>query len=783
MSDPNQDTFSKWNFSSTCLDLLTDLVSRCKYFQIQSSKRIIPLTPEMVMLMLLIRGCSHKGNTDYLAAVLAKAFSMTEKDLEQALAEKFTNASNSAELSSSIISSRLEEVFGFADNISRRVSAKVRISQRHLIAALLYGNNRSQISKSGMELPASIFRPNEFVWELEKYVKSSPTVRSKEMMHEWEIVIAEIRQGIPQKPIGEKISTGGAVNFSREASLQEVCLKADIYAAALKHFLVASQNHGDLCFALFGHWGRGKSFLMKLTEDLLKPELPKPVEKRNAEWRFTFYVRCLLAGVAKMVEAVRQFTKGVPGYGVVRFSAWKYPNVPEVWVHLYEMFAKSAHPTNPIRSIPRIFRAGIAKHGGGKIIMALALLAFALYPQDEVKALEMNWQDKVKLAMGAGGLIWLTALLSGAVKTTKRLSKDFLTTTSHRDKLGLQATIGEDLEALLKGWMPRQQNVLGGWLFWLLAVAVFLVAGSGWWRVHGDNPLAAPVTYILVGLTGMLLVAYLLFTSRGPARVLLVVDDLDRCKGEQLLVVVESIKVLLEEPEISSRIQVVMLVEEEVLEQAIQKKYKEMGERDEENKIGLNWSREQICRENFEKLFTAHFRLPPLAHKDLEEIMSKVVTKERPKKDGNTKHDSGKPVPSTVPRVAVPTPGAQPPTPANPMPAAPDGTQPPAPAGSPAAPQLLVVKELVFTEGDEKVLIEALPELEKACQDFRLGPRSIRAFAFRYQLARLLLRQLGVEPDPKELAVGLAQNASYGKKTQSPSINKSLLERIIEQVA
>lgn len=214
-----QNALSKWLFSSSCVDTLTNLASRCKYFQIQSANRIIPLTPEMVMLMLLIRGCLHKENPENLAAILAKAFSLRYKNLEQALAERLSSSSNAAELSISIISPRLEEVFDFAENISRRVSGKLRISQRHLIAALLYGNNNSKNRKSGLELPASVFRPSEFVWELEKYVKASPTVCSKELPQEWEKVVAEIKQRIPQKSFDDTISTKETVAVSPEPGI------------------------------------------------------------------------------------------------------------------------------------------------------------------------------------------------------------------------------------------------------------------------------------------------------------------------------------------------------------------------------------------------------------------------------------------------------------------------------------------------------------------------------------------------------------------------------------
>jgi hypothetical protein len=452
-------------------------------------------------------------------------------------------------------------------------------------------------------------------------------------------------------------------------------------------------------------------------------------------------------------------------------------------VHLYENFARLAYPKNIIQRLPRIFRAGISKRGVWQILVALAVLVFAALPKSDYGLSNIVNARAIDLALGVGSLAWLVALLSNVWNTTRRLSKDFLTAVHHQDKLGLQATIGEDLEALLHGWLPDDCPKLCGRLFWELIGVCYLIGGCAWWRLSGPRsgwfPIAAYSTIIVIGAA---VGAYLLFSCRGPERVLLIVDDLDRCKPDQLLSVVESIKVLVETPEISRRIQVAMLVEEDVLEQAILKKYQGMRETKDqvtEMPIGFGWSNDRISRENMEKLFTAHLRLPPLTDEELKEVLSKLVGQ------GGS---AGPKAVTTVPQSPVVTQGA-PLAPVNPSGSNLGQSEIPSPTTSPeASPATTLVKDLVFTENDVAALNAALPELVQACKDFYLGPRSVRAFAFRFQLARLLLRQLSVEPDPRELAMGLAMKASQGKKSGGkksgpPSVNESIVDRIIDQVA
>ncbi|MGK7897613.1 MAG: P-loop NTPase fold protein, partial [Xenococcus sp. (in: cyanobacteria)] len=133
------------------------------------------------------------------------------------------------------------------------------------------------------------------------------------------------------------------------------CLNADKYAEALANTLNGAR--GEICFAVFGHWGRGKTYLMQ--------------------------------------KVARILSQG--DYECVEFSAWKYRVKPELWIYLYETLRKKAlmientyeldaNKNNFIKTITRtIFpflrkiKIYLVKHGLWKgvffpIVIALPLL-------------------------------------------------------------------------------------------------------------------------------------------------------------------------------------------------------------------------------------------------------------------------------------------------------------------------------------------------------------------------------------------------------------------------
>jgi hypothetical protein len=97
-------------------------------------------------------------------------------------------------------------------------------------------------------------------------------------------------------------------SLNRDVHPKERCLRVDDYACALAAVLNAS--FGEFCFAVYGHWGRGKTFLMQRLASMLPSS-----------------------------------------YRTIWFSAWKYRTTPETWIYLtrcsFELPAKTV--SSPLR--------------------------------------------------------------------------------------------------------------------------------------------------------------------------------------------------------------------------------------------------------------------------------------------------------------------------------------------------------------------------------------------------------------------------------------------------
>jgi Cdc6-like AAA superfamily ATPase len=395
------------------------------------------------------------------------------------------------------------------------------------------------------------------------------------------------------------LQTGGMLNTAREAGEEELCLDVDDYAGVLAE-LFSHGDDGEFCFAIYGNWGRGKTFLAR-----------------------------------RLQKALLHLNKR---YEVIYFSAWKYPSAPEVWVYLYETFAKAAFDRPWHIAIPNVIRTAIVKRGYSGLLIIYGMLAISVLPVLELLRVAEEVIKFVYVGIGATGLVWLWSLVRGVQRTGVRLTREYLTASRHTEKLGLQATIGTDLRILLMGWMPTEPFsrafVAGYW-----SVTVLFLLGT-WLRLTGWATIEAWTTAkfgwpvianwqagsaaVVVCVLVILLVSAFRWIRRGgssPARLILVVDDLDRCRPEHLLSVMESIKLLIEEPEVSRRVQVAMLLEEEILKHAIFEKYGNLIDASRTAVLQTSYDADRLMQENCEKLFTASLRLPRLSRSELKDLI------------------------------------------------------------------------------------------------------------------------------------------------------------------
>jgi hypothetical protein len=770
---------------------------------IWASGRVAQLSPENVMLGLLEHGLKYKDEPAHVAGKLAVLSKVTTEDLNTLLGEGpwVQAVARNAERPSTV-DAKLSLLLQRASRLASEISSDKIVSVRHLLTALLMPRTPGDRVGGWCNLPNEIFPAVEFAKTLIEHVRTEPHIRVTDDLTKWEEVFRplEVALGIRKPETDEETASwtiGGATNFSREATLEEVALGAKEQAEVLRTFF-AKAGTGELCFALFGHWGRGKTFLMQLLAQLLQKD----------------------------------------GYKAVFFSAWKYPNAPEVWVHLYETLAEVACRGNPFQVLPRLIRTGIVRRGAWPLIGVLTSFAISLIPKVHTAIEALDLLKEVYLLIGLGGLIWLVLFVRGIQQTTKRLSKDYLTATRHTEKLGLQATIGTDLRSLLKGWMPQGHFKAGlPTVVYLVIVGVVSWSALYWFGFAAPHEVPEALRYRVsagIGIIGLALLVWAFASWGAPKRVLLIIDDLDRCAPGQLLSVMESIKLLVENPEISKRVQVAMLVEEDILKQAILKKYRDI------NRLKF-FTDERLVRENCEKLFTAHLRMPPLSSKDMENLFDKITGRERvsvesnelemakageasardklreiasarqnadiklvkkPRLPGESDKDywrrtSRDELGSFEEKQRTPTEKAAKVATLNKDEMETEreadkfrttrenlekkpGVRTPEPTESSGVPP--GDNKFVFSEDEEDALRNVVPLLRSDQKDRPWGPRSIRAFVFRYQLARLLLIKMNAKWTPSQLAAELAKIAMSRTDADTQLVDEKV-RSVVSQVS
>lgn len=524
-----------------------------------------------------------------------------------------------------------------------------------------------------------------------------------------------IKTPTPFEEENESVRIGSRVNFSRLASSDEATLGVDNYANVLTK-LFRGADDKDFCFGIFGPWGRGKTYL-----------------------------------VDRMVQKLRETQpESGPDYQIVRFSALKFPSRPEAWVSLYETFYNNMTSAGSFRSAAYTMLAGIYRHGVARLWMVWLALMLVFMPKYWLFGPFNSWGNE-ELLVGAAAAIYGAVFASKFWRSPGRLRRRYLGGGRGTDKPGLESTVGRDLKALLNGWVQvhlKRARIRRGLL--LLWTATLALVGFVVWRNYRNAPLA-----IFLGVAAVLptIVVSLAFkrAALSPWRLLLVVDDLDRCQSEHLLAVMESINLLLEDEEIRKRMQVMMLVNEDILKHAIWDKFKNLAYPIIQKEVGTTYEAKKIVRENFEKMFTAHLRLGPLTATDVMNVVFNFGERVDPKRldfELPVSHDEK--------------------------------------AASDYSPTTHEADEnYTITPREKQIILTAILE-SSAGGRTELGPRAVRAIMFRYQLARLLLEELGQHDwNPARLARKIVkrQSSALISTNGHGEDGEAILSRVAEQVA
>lgn len=254
---------------------------------------------------------------------------------------------------------------------------------------------------------------------------------------------------------------------------------------------------------------------------------------------------------------------------------------------------------------------------------------------------------------------------------------------------------------------------------------------------------------------------FLLMATRSISqtkKILLVVDDLDRCDPDQMLAVIESIRMFLDDPAMSARMQVMMLLDLKILELALKKRCRA---------IRLPHAMTaQFIREQRDKWFVAELALPPLSKFDIENAVNLIVDREanaaarveesdsglEPNgfENGKTSEietngmNQGNQVEQYLENESTGVHGD--------LGLADDhsGYPPDGPDTPPADSNISIQTwsdDLTYHPMEREEIKRTFVSLK----DDNLTPRRIRSLTLRYQLSRLILRHLGMNPAPRHI--------------------------------
>ena len=387
-------------------------------------------------------------------------------------------------------------------------------------------------------------------------------------------------------------TSGFKSDFSRDGGGDTLTKETDTYSAAIVHALRNSDNK-DVSFAIFGPWGRGKTTLVDKIRENLKGDQSSSLR-----------------------------------YATVTFNAWKYPNRPEVWLHLYEEVKKEATGENFLKTARLAIQSKLSLDKGWPLLLPSLILLLAAF--SSIQKLEVF----IWLFPGFTILSGLLLLKYWGVFTSKTLPilQSYIKLPDHSANLGLQSTVGEEFKRLLVTWTDQRkfrERMVNFFPYSLSILAIGFSSLFLWWKLREKISCMPEIFLWAFSSIIFILGIYGLYSGKikRPDKVLLVVDDLDRCEPGQMLTVIESIRVFLDDPEISNRLQVAMLVDKHILNLAILEKYSSLFvENQEKSKVlPMRFDPDALLNEQLEKLFLFRFTLPDFDQVELYDVATKIL--------------------------------------------------------------------------------------------------------------------------------------------------------------
>ena len=259
-------------------------------------------------------------------------------------------------------------------------------------------------------------------------------------------------------------------------------------------------------------------------------------------------------------------------YDIVEFNAWKYQETPAVWAYLFETLYNSKKWWFKFRyTIKRNINSiafDFLIYTIPIILTALSTLLIKYATKNDYTSISVV----VTSCISALGLTlkFIKKKFNSAISLIKKYSKGI----SFARELGIQAEIEKEITSLLKFWISEKETA--------------------------------------------------------KKKVILYIDDIDRCSETKMTSIIDSLRTVLENDEIRKRLIIICSIDPEKIIKGIEYKY---------NNLYDNKQIHSIAIDQMDKIFLTGIALPPLKNEQLLEYALKL-TKAKDEKDQNTNQES-----------------------------------------------------------------------------------------------------------------------------------------------
>ncbi|MDD1783414.1 KAP family NTPase [Enterovibrio sp. ZSDZ35] len=295
---------------------------------------------------------------------------------------------------------------------------------------------------------------------------------------------------------------------------------------SLSAIITKKPDESGMMVGIFGKWGRGKTYLF------------------NKIWE--------------------SISSNDNSYHRVDFSAWKYQETKESWAYLYENLI-NAYLTPNHKCLPKwlsssikLFSLNYSKHKYLPIFSFLLIISFSIYWNFYNGSTEL-----IKLIVNSFSVIFIVKLFLFYLTNKNRalnIVKQYIHKPGYSDYLGMQAEIENEIEHLLKTWIPKEND----------------------------------------------------------GKVILFVDDIDRCETSKIVKLIDGLRIILDNPEIHKRLIIITAIDEKILKNSIEDKYQKLNNND-----------RNLFKEYIEKIFIIGIKLNDLEIDEVKEYISNLVKNDR----------------------------------------------------------------------------------------------------------------------------------------------------------